>query len=273
VCRRWILLAACWPLLLAKHGLAQEGIVKELRQLLGACSPHHGESQAIFRQNFLSAIRSLSNGQPNDATLVDSLASYHLIGRTGEDRSLRPTFSAMQEDVERTIVSQLSNGAIKKAIIIIHAGSVPDPLTVNPIDLANQDPLRVGRPNLLRNLLEQGAQLYAIYPATGGSKRLPAELLCYKATLAKYPSLLVDAPISDTFLPRDQQGSTYLMLAASGQWWLFSIGGTQKLDALEHDQWQVWFAPLCSPEAMARLNTVLGLLNKALANKNSGHVD
>lgn len=273
MCRPWIKLVSCGVLLCSAFGWAQEALLRDIEQLQQRCALQQQSVDAHFRKQFLDKMLTWSSAAPSYAALLADLKTYYLVGQTGEDRSLRPMFSLLQEDLERTLVAQLSSGSVKKAIVIIHAGSIPDPLSVSPAALPSSDLMALGRPNLLRTLLEHGVSVYALYPSTGGSKRTPAELLCYKNTLAQYPGALVDAPIADTFLARNQHGTSYLMLSARGEWWLFSIGGAQKLDALERDRWQVWFAPLCSAEGMSRLGTVSELLTKAVAHKNSARID
>lgn len=158
---------------------------------------------AIDRQSMLETVKMFTKAgdsayQLSASNLLDELAVHSTVLREGRDEDLRPLFVNVQADFERAIVYWLKNKYIEECTCIIHTPAPATPLCTNGeistglVDpVIASDPQRLltvkKRPDIIREYLDEGGHLLAVYPQKGRALRSVQQLTVFDDLLQKYP--------------------------------------------------------------------------------------
>lgn len=188
----------------------------------------------------------------------------------GPDATLRPLYVGAQAVVERELIQGLQSKNLKDAIVIIHTPMPATPLCVrNHIvteDLVDSnildDPMRLRtvemRSYLIRQFLEAGGRVYAVYPEGGKEQRSLAAQHIYGELCANYPQQLFDCPIQD--LEDFPVGALYLYQTSEDTCYAVALEA-QQANVTEDARWSLWWGDIHSDPIQKRLEE-LAFLSK-----------
>lgn len=207
---------------------------------------------ATFCRDEVKAVAQASDPQTQEAiyALLDELAVSSCVIRQGRDAEQRPVFVGAQAAFERFFVSWLQSETIVELICIIHT-----PAPAKPLCSAGD----VGRPVIVRDLLEAGAEIVTVYPRGGRSVRSPEQLQILDDLLDRFPNLsAVELPCSE--FPSELIGATYLITLCNGQKCALFLRGSQAHAPKENGTWGIWFGTVQNPIVRMRAGSVLMFL-------------
>jgi len=205
-------------------------------------------------------------------SLMDELAQKGSVVRLGKDADERPIFVGAQADFERLFTQLLNSGTLKKLTCIIHTPAPATPLCTNgeiseglvdPKLLSDPDRLLTvkKRPDILRDFLNAGGQIYTVYPQAGRNVRSQEQLRILDSLLQKYPQQLVAVELSCKEIPKTLIGATYLLEFSDRQQFALSLMSYQANQPTD-DAWGIWFGPRGSFAIEERLQSVLPFLQQ-----------
>lgn len=169
----------------------------------------------------------------------------------GKDAEIRTPFVTLQGIVEKFLAKELGK-SIRSLEGIIHT-----PMPATPLCSEKGATPRAG---IIRGYLEEGANLYIVYPNSGFSKRSLSEQEIYKKALSEYSEHLFDRPIQLESIPLHLIGATYSFKDLEGRQFIFSIKMTQANDPQENANYALWFGPSDHPEIQKRIVELKTLL-------------
>jgi hypothetical protein len=209
-----------------------------------------------------------SNAKPEIVALMLELQSKGVIVRTGKDADLRPAYVGAQAEFEKVMAYQLSHHQISNLVGIIHTPTPATPLcssgeiSLQLVDSAiAQDDKRLytvkERTTVVREYLQQGGLLYALYPKGGREKRTAEQLAIFDQLLQKYPANLIASELKCTQMERDMVGATYFFQDIHGEWMVFSLMVPQANAPNDDQEWGIWWGSLKDPKVKKRADAVL----------------
>lgn len=248
--------------------------------MLGAtalCSFSSTDTQSIqshpiidIAKNFATQENSIS--QNKTYQLLEELALSGKVIRDGKDSDQRPIFVNAQADFEKAFVYGLQSKDIISITCIIHTPAPATPLCsngeiskglVDPSLLQDQERLLTvkKRPEIIRDLLKEGATCISVFPRGGRDARSAEQLKILDELLKCFPDRLKTFELDCTELPKDLIGASYIVTFADSQKYILSLRSYQA-NLPTDDQWGIWFGPIDHPIIKERWNAVLLFLEK-----------
>ena len=232
-----------------------------------------------FREEFLDEVMTMASMNPtelmgNEQTFIRKFYETSKQEATESDALVRPVYVTAQGDFERTMAYMLEKGKIDCLMGWIHTPTPATPLCTQGSvsqglvdEEIAKDPKRLftvmKRPEIIRNFLQQGGFLVALYPKDGFLKRTEEQREVFNQVKNDYPNHLIDHPLSISELPQDMVGATYIFKTHEDEWFAFAIQATQA-NAPEDDRtWVMWFGHADNPEIHERINQVIELSSGA----------
>lgn len=207
--------------------------------------------------------------QSSSSNLFEELANHSVVFREGRDEELRPLFVNAQADFELALVYWLKNKQIEECTCIIHTPAPPTPLCTNGevstglVDSTISDDAErlltiKKRPDIIREYLDAGGHLLAIYPQNGRTLRSEEQLAVFDDLIEKYPRLKAIELDTDQ-IPNDLSGATYLIQVSDSKEYVLSIRSYQANCPVD-GKWAIWFGSLQDPVITERFEKILSLL-------------
>lgn len=191
-----------------------------------------------------------------------------LILDEGSDEKFRACFVTLQGIIEHVLAHELGKG-ITSLIAVIHTPQPATPVCtkgevsselVDPAVV--EDPLRAStiksRAATIRFFLEQGGNLYVVYPKGGKELRTAEQQKIYEEELQRYPTRLFDCELTRgpfSVAESDLIGAFYLFEQGDRQY-AFAIQVTQANDIRKQGRYALWFGPLTHPEIRDRIEMI-----------------
>lgn len=202
--------------------------------------------------------------------LLDELTMTSSIAREGTDADERPVFVNAQADFERAIVYWLKCNQIVNCTCIIHTPAPATPLCTNGeissglIDSTIQnDPERLltvkKRPDIIRDYLREGGNLFTIYPQKGRGLRSAEQLEILDDLVQSHSNHLHAIELDCDTIPQDLIGATYIITLADSSTYVLSLRSYQANSPTD-DKWAIWFGPTNDPAVAERLQSVTSFL-------------
>jgi hypothetical protein len=200
------------------------------------------------------------------------LVKEGVIEKTAPDKEVRSNFVALQAIVEHVLAYELSK-TVKSLTGVIHTPMPATPLCTKGSVSAElvdssiiEDPSRLftvqARTTIVRDYLEQGGDLYIVYPEEGMTQRNEMQQEIYKSELEKYPAHLFDRPLNWDSFSNDLVGAFYVFKNTDGKSYAFAIKMTQANSPQELGSYGLWFGEYNKSPVYDRVSNVLNILNK-----------
>jgi hypothetical protein len=207
----------------------------------------HSESVPGLKSEEFNSIKS------GVAERWNELAAKGVLEVTGTDQEIRPYFVALQAIMEHVLAHDL-NTNVHALTGVIHTpmpatplctkGAISKELVDASIENDKQRLFTVNaRTTIVRDYLNQGGDLYIVYPKEGINSRTEEQQKIYQEELANYPSHLFDRPLETPSLATEEIGAFYLFNTTEGKQFAFAIKMTQAKDPQEIGSFGLWFGP------------------------------
>lgn len=232
-----------------------------------------------FREEFLDEVMTMASLNPTEV-MSDEQVFIRKFYETSKqeaaesDALVRPVYVTAQGDFERTMAYMLEKGKIDCLLGWIHTPTPATPLCIRgnvtqglvDEEIA-KDPKRLftvmKRPEIIRDFLQKGGVLVALYPREGLFKRTEEQREVFEQVKKDYPNHLIDCPLSVSELPQDMIGATYIFKTCEDEWFAFAIQATQANAPADDRKWVMWFGHADNPEIHERINQVIELSSGA----------
>ena len=237
--------------------------------------PKPALTNRIDSQSFMKVVKTFtregsSSFQSYVSALLDELSVTSSIIREGTDADQRPVFVNAQADFERAIVYWLKSKQIVSCTCIIHTPAPATPLCTNGeistglIDPAMQnDQERLltvkKRPDIIRDYLKEGGDLFTIYPKKGRELRSAEQLAILDDLVQTHSQHLHPIELNCDAIPQDLIGATYLITFADSSTYILSLRSYQGNSPTD-DKWAIWFGPTHDSAVAQRLQAVISFL-------------
>lgn len=184
--------------------------------------------------------------------------------KSEEDQKVRPYFVTLQGIMEQNLAFEMKRGKIKNVVGIIHTptpatplcteGAISDKLVHASLENDENRLFTVkARADIVRDFLDFGCTLYAVYPEGGLDKRTNQQKLVYLKALQDYPHNLHDFQLMQSYMDHDMVGASYLFEDNEGREYLFSIKAYQANAPADDNTWSMWFGETSNPDVAKRL--------------------
>lgn len=230
----------------------------------------------FVKEAFNSTREFIADGQsPSKSELlefINELENKGFVIRSDLDATCRPLFVGAQGEFERMMAEKFEKGEILHLVGMIHTPTPATPLcTEGNISAQLVDPILsedrkrlytvMSRASIVREYLDKGAILFAVYPKEGMLKRSAEQQAIFQDMVAQYPQNLLDIPLSNTILGSEMVGATYLFKTRDGSNGAFAIMASQA-NAPDDDRcWGIWFGSLEHPMVRKRVSHVLDTIH------------
>lgn len=202
--------------------------------------------------------------------LLDELTTTSSIIREGTDSDERPVFVNAQADFERAIVYLLKSKRIVSCTCVIHTPAPATPLCTNgeisaglidPGILNDQERLLTvkKRPDIIRDYLRVGGNLFTAYPKKGRELRSAEQLAILDNLTRSYPHHLHAIELDCDAIPQDLIGATYLITFEDSSTYVLSLRSYQANSPTD-DKWAIWFGSIDDAAVAERLQAVTSFL-------------
>ncbi len=228
-----------------------------------------------FREEFLDEVMAMASMNPtelinDEQVLIRKFYETSRQEATESDALVRPVYVTAQGDFERTMAYMLEKGKIVCLMGWIHTPTPATPLctrgdvTLGLVDEEiEKDPKRLftvmKRPEIIREFLQKGGFLVAVYPKDGLFKRTEEQRDVFYQVKKEYPNHLIDLPLLISELPQDMIGATYMFKTFEDEWFAFAIQATQANAPEDNHSWIMWFGHADDHELRKRIDQVIRL--------------
>ena len=224
-------------------------------------------TEAHLRECVLRTIglsEKLDELRPGLFDLFNDLNQQGFVSKQLNDQSVRPYFVTLQGVMEQNLAYELQRGKIKNLVGIIHTPTPATPLCthgdiseklVDPTLLEDNKRLFTvrARADIVRDFLDLGGTLYAVYPQGGLEKRTIDQQNIYLKTLKDHPKNLIDAELATSTIDHDLVGASYLFEDDCGEHHLFSLRAYQANAPSDDNTWSMWYGKVSEPHIAKRL--------------------
>ncbi|MBM3191152.1 MAG: hypothetical protein FJZ63_00670, partial [Chlamydiae bacterium] len=115
------------------------------------------------------------------------------------------------------------------------------------------------RPDILRDYLQEGGDLFTVYPKKGRELRSAEQLVILDDLVQRYPNHLHAIELDYDTIPQDLIGATYLITFADSSTYVLSLRSYQAHSPTD-DKWAIWFGPAHDSAVAERLQAVMFFL-------------
>lgn len=204
--------------------------------------------------------------------LLEQIEKSGCVTEQGSD-DLRVKYVFSQGCIEHVLACSQALGDVTDLIGMIHTPTPATPLCTrtDPLDQTLLDEsirydlnklLTVrSRAQIVREYLNKGGTLYAVYPEGGLEKRSLEQQAVYKEELEHHPDRLFDWVLQTNELHPDMIGATYFFKSRSDGIYVFSIKARQANDIQKNAEWGLWLDKVESPEIKKRINSLFSYFN------------
>ena len=224
-------------------------------------------TEAHLRECMLRTIafgEKLDELRPGLFDLFNDLNQFGFVSKKLNDQSVRPYFVTLQGIMEQNLAYELQRGKIKSLVGIIHTPTPATPLCthgdiseklVDPALLEDNQRLFTvrARADIVRDFLDLGGTLYAVYPQGGLEKRTLDQQNIYLKTLKDHPGKLIDSELQAAHIDHDLVGASYLFEDDTGEQYLFSLRAYQANAPADDNTWAMWYGKVSEPHNAKRL--------------------
>ena len=184
-----------------------------------------------------------------DRNVIIALGRDKNVLGTGTDEEQRTLFVVLQGAIEAKLAQSQE---ITNLFGVIHTPTPATPLCTLPDTTAAPQ-----RARIIRDYLERGKQLIALYPIEGLWERSQDQLKIFKEAKSQYQSL-EDHPFNGK-LPDGLSGASYFF-TADGEQYLFSIKATQV--HIKGGNMEMWFGPINNEKIRPRYEEIKAFLEQ-----------
>ena len=224
-------------------------------------------TQAHLRECVLRTIgfsEKLNELRPGLFDLFNELNQIGIVSKQLNDQSVRPYFVSLQGVIEQNLAIELQHGKIKNLVGIIHTPTPATPLCTNG-DISEKlvdsslltDDKRLftvrARADIVRDFLDLGGKLYAVYPKGGLEKRTIDQQNIYLKTLKNHSNNLFDSELASASIDHDLVGASYLFEDDLGDQYLFALRAYQANAPADDNTWTMWYGKVSEAHIAKRL--------------------
>lgn len=199
--------------------------------------------------------------------LINRLDSQHYVLNAGGDE-FRSSYVTVQGCIEQVLACSQALGQTHDLKGMIHTPTPATPLCTRPeptdssvldesirYDLDKLLTVR-SRAQIIRDYLQKGGVLYAVYPLGGLEKRSLDQQLIYLELLKQFPKNLIDWKLKADTIDSQMIGATYFFKSPSDRIYVFSIKAPQVNAPQNEWEWGLWLGPLEDQTIKKKVNSL-----------------
>jgi hypothetical protein len=115
------------------------------------------------------------------------------------------------------------------------------------------------RPDIIRDYLREGGDLFTVYPKNGRRLRSPEQLEILEGLIRTHFDHLHAIELDCDAIPHDLIGATYFITFADSSIYALSLRGSQANSPTD-DHWAIWFGAVQDAAVAERLHAVMSFL-------------
>lgn len=200
---------------------------------------------------------------------TDTEVSIGEITVQNTDKEIRPIFVGLQTILEHVLSNELKAKNIKSLAGVIHTPMPATPLCTedniseNLVDSSiKESPKRlltvVARTKSIRKFLQEGGDLYVVYPKDGLSKRSELQQGVYNKELDRNKAHLFDCPLDCESIPQESIGAFYKF-----DGYAFAIKITQAKNPQDGAHCALWFGKANTSPVQDKITSVMGTIRNS----------